>query len=106
MASIVLENPVYRDVYRDLILQSRDMLLDGLKRLEAQGLLSVAESRTNFAFIRLQDARGIFDALADRGIMVRRFGEEHLRITAGTQAENREVLAALEFLIKHPDARM
>lgn len=106
MASIVLENPVYLETYREILQQSRDMLLEGLKRLQAQGLLQVAESCTNFAYVRLDDARGIFDALADRGIIVRCFGEDHLRITAGTQAENQEVLAALEFLIRHPDARV
>lgn len=105
MASVVLENPVYLDVYRELILESRDMLLQGLRRMEKDGLLTVAESRTNFAFLQLDGAAGIFRALADRGIIVRCFGDGHLRITAGTQAENREVLAALEFLIRHPDAR-
>lgn len=104
MAARILENPVYHEVYRDLLLQSRDMLLAGLRELEGAGLLRVAESCTNFAYVQVEGARKVYAALADRGILIRCFGEDHLRITAGTQAENEEVLAALGFLLRHPDA--
>ena len=78
--------------------------LDFLKALEADGLLRVFDSCTNFAYLQVPEARALFAGLADRGIIVRRFGEEHLRITAGTQAEHQEVLAVLNFLLRHPDA--
>lgn len=104
MAAVVLENPAYHEVYRELLLASRDMLVTGLKALEADGLLQVYDSCTNFAYLQVPEARALFAGLADRGIIVRRFGEEHLRITAGTQAENQEVLAVLNFLLRHPDA--
>ena len=64
----------------------------------------VYDSCTNFAYLQVPEAKALFAGLADRGIIVRRFGEEHLRITAGTQAENQEVLAVLNFLLRHPDA--
>ena len=101
MAAVVLENPAYREVYRELLIASRDMLMEGLRRLQDKGLLTVQESCTNFAYIRVENARQIFEALADRGILVRLFGEDHLRITAGTQAENQEVIACLDFLIQN-----
>ena len=104
MAAVVLENPAYHEIYRELLLASRDMLVTGLKALEADGLLRVFDSCTNFAYLQVPEARALFAGLADRGIIVRRFGEEHLRITAGTQAENQEVLAVLNFLLRHPDA--
>lgn len=104
MAAVVLENPAYHEIYRELLLASRDMLVTGLKALEADGLLQVYDSCTNFAYLQVPEARALFAGLADRGIIVRRFGEEHLRITAGTQAENQEVLAVLNFLLRHPDA--
>ena len=104
MAAVVLENPAYHEIYRELLLASRDMLVTGLKALEADGLLQVYDSCTNFAYLQVPEAKALFAGLADRGIIVRRFGEEHLRITAGTQAENQEVLAVLNFLLRHPDA--
>lgn len=104
MAEVVLRNPVYHDVYRDLLLQSRDMLYTGLQALEKDGLLQVYETCTNFAYVRTPHARWLFDELADRGILVRCFGGEHLRITAGTQAENAEVLASIGFLLRNRES--
>ena len=100
MATVVLKNPLYHDVYRELILTSRDMLLDGMKKLEAQGLLRrVYDSCTNFVFAEVDNAKAIQDDLADRGIIIRRFGDDRLRITASTEQDNREVLAILQFLL-------
>ena len=101
MTRIVLENPVYYDVYRDLLLASRDQLFTGMKKLEEKGLVDrVYDTRTNFVFVKLAGARFVYEELLDRGIIVRCFGNEYLRITAGTQGENNEVLASLNFLLK------
>lgn len=40
--------------------------------------------------------------MKERGILVRLFGDNRMRITAGTEAENREVLETLRFLLRHP----
>ena len=104
MANVVLANPVYRDVYRDLLIESRNMLLEGFRKLQADGLIDrVYDSCTNFVYLRLADAKRIYALLLDRGILIRRFGEGHLRITAGTQAENEELLAVMRFLLTHED---
>jgi histidinol-phosphate aminotransferase len=101
MASIVLKNRMYKTVYNEILLTSRDMLVDGFRNLENKGLVEeVYQSRTNFAYIRLNDAMGVFNWLADRGVIVRRFGENYLRITAGKQEENRELLSAMEVFLK------
>lgn len=100
MARVVLQNPLYRDVYVDLILTSRVMLTDGLRRLQDKGLIErVYDSRTNFAFVKTANARLLWQQLADSGIIVRCFGDEYLRITAGTQSENRELLSAIEYFL-------
>lgn len=101
MAGTVLRNPTYREVYTDLILRSRDLLLEGMRRLQRDGLVeSVCDSCTNFVYVRLPGAKEIHGQLAERGIIVRCFGEEHLRITAGTQSEDEELLASLRFLLR------
>ena len=104
MANVVISNPVYQDVYRELLIASRDGLLDGFRSLQADGLIErVYDSCTNFVYVRLKDAKRIYDLLCDRGILVRRFGDRHLRITAATQAENEELLAVMRFLLTHED---
>lgn len=96
MARVVLKNPLYRTVYTEILITSRNMLIDGLRRLESQRLIEkVYESRTNFAFIKLQDSEEVFKFLFDNGIIVRNIGKNHLRITAGREEENKEVISAI-----------
>ena len=100
MAAVVLQNPLYHTVYRDLLLISRDQLLDGMKALEQDGLIErVYDSRTNFVLLDVAGAAEIAAEFADRGIAIRRFGDTRLRISTGTQADNNEVLALLRFLL-------
>ncbi len=104
MANVVLANPIYRSVYREILIESRNELLISLRKLEAEGLLDqVYDSCTNFVYIRLKGAKRIYDLLRDRGILVRRFGDDYLRITAATQAENEEVAAVIRFLQMHKE---
>ena len=101
MATVALSNPVYHSVYLGLLLTSRDMLVAGLKKLEAEGLLEkVYDSVTNFAYVKVKGTKEICDDLEDRGIRIRRFGDEFLRITAGTESENKELLATLHYLLR------
>lgn len=97
MASVILNNPLYREVYLPILCQSRDMLLQGAQALQQQGLITRAFSTcTNFVFIEMPRADAVFEDLKDCGILVRCFGDRYLRITAGTESENREVLAYLK----------
>lgn len=101
MAAVVLRNRQYHTSYFDLLIESRDMLVNGLKELESQNLLDkVYDSCTNFAYVETQYAEQLFEQLKERGILVRLLDSNHLRITAGTQAENRELLDTVEFLMK------
>lgn len=101
MAQVVLENPTYYGVYTELIRNSRDQLIRGLRRLENKGWFErVYTSCTNFAFVKLKNTRRVFEQLVDCGIIVRCFGDDYLRITGGTEHENEEVLQALEMILK------
>lgn len=101
MATVLLQNPVYAQVYPGLLLESRRMLLDGFKRLESAGQIErVWDSKTNFVLIQTQQAGELYHQLAERGILVRKIGANFLRITAGTQEENAQVLAVVDLLTK------
>lgn len=106
MANVVLANPIYKNVYREILIESRNELLTSLRRLEVEGLIDrIYDSCTNFVYIRLKGAKRIYDLLRDRGILVRRFGDDYLRITAATQAENEEVTAVIRFLQMHKEVK-
>lgn len=101
MASVVLNNTTYHDIYPRLLCQSREMLMEGMRRLQADGLIDwVCESCTNFVFLQVPDAGELYDEMRERGILVRLFGDDRLRITAGTESENQEVLETMRFLLQ------
>jgi histidinol-phosphate aminotransferase len=76
-----------------VIKQQRDRIVTGLREL---GLAPVP-SDANFVFFGgLPDAAGAWQALLDRGVLVRDVGIPHyLRVTAGTPAETDAFLAAM-----------
>lgn len=79
------------------ILLSKGELLNGVKALAQKfpGQMEVFESDTNFVFIRTSQYAEIFQYMLEQGIAIRKF-TGYLRITAGTNEENKAVLKALE----------
>lgn len=102
IAAVALSNPLYRDVYVDLIKESRKQLSEGFKRLVDRGYVKkLYDSCTNFVLIEVDDAPYFWEELADFGIVVRCLGNDRLRITAGKESENKEVIAAVESVARH-----
>ena len=60
---------------------------------------TVYETSTNFIFMKVKHAKEVFEALKQRSISIR-FMNGYLRVTAGTKAENKEVMEALWELIQ------
>src|SRR5882672_10913182 len=69
-----------------------------------QGLgLRVTPSQANFVYVAVpMAAQQIYEALLDRGVIVRAFGglPRNLRITVGTERENDRLLTALREVLK------
>ena len=102
MATVALSNPLYHEVYRGLLLTSRDMLVTGLRKLEAEGLLEkVFDSVTNFAYVKVKDTREIYDDLAEQR-------DPHPPVRGGISADHggngkqkiTELLATLECILR------
>ncbi len=83
------------------VIQTREKLVAQLKSLGFETLPSTA----NFIFTRHPQHAGIklYQALRDRGIIVRHFKspriEEYLRITIGTNEQSNELVAALQEIL-------
>jgi histidinol-phosphate aminotransferase len=65
----------------------------------------VFPSGANFLLFRVDGGRAIWEALVDRGILVRDFSrwpgvEDCLRVTVGTAAENTAFLSALRDVLR------
>lgn len=95
MAAAVLEHPDYLKQALQSILASRDNLYNSLRALESEfpEELRTVEPVTNFIFMRVKNAGGLFVYLKTFGIVVRHMGD-YLRVTAGTAEENSAFLKA------------
>ena len=85
-----------------LIIAERAKMAELLK--DFPFVVTVYPSDANFLLVKMHDARGIYDYLAERGIVVRDRSKIHLcdnslRITIGTSEENEQLLKALNDLI-------
>ncbi len=81
----------------DEIIRQRGIMAQNLAGLEG---VEVFDSQANYLLIRLPDADKVWDALYEKGILVRDFSKAKyltncLRITVGTEEENNKVVAAL-----------
>jgi histidinol-phosphate aminotransferase len=88
----------------DQLREARDDLADWLA---AQGLLA-AESDANFVlFGRFADRHEVWQALLDRGVLIRETGPEGwLRVSAGTPAEMQAFKSALAAVLKTESIRL
>ena len=80
---------------------SRDSLFAEMKRLQIEmpGKITAIAADANFVFTKADKAGELFEALMKAGIIVRRIGD-YLRITAGRNLENIEVVKAIERFYK------
>lgn len=101
MGAVVLRNPIYGEVYTDMLIAARNLLMEGLRPLHERGLIRLYDSCTNFVFFEVDNAPVIYEDLRDRGILIRCMGERHLRVTAGKEIHCKETLANLRWLIAH-----
>jgi histidinol-phosphate aminotransferase len=84
--------------YVDRLKAERDRVVEGLRAAGAE----VVDSDANFVqFGRFDDTRAVWQALLDRGVLVRDNGVPGwLRVTAGTPAENDAFLDAIRTVLK------
>ena len=101
VGALVLREKEWASYALGQILASRDELQAALDSLAAEfpGQLQVYRSCTNFIFLKPAGAAGLFEGLLEAGVAVRRMGE-FLRVTAGSQEENRRFLEAFRSLFR------
>jgi histidinol-phosphate aminotransferase len=96
------EDKAHFDKTRNQVIESRGWLAEELKNLG----FNVLPSAANFLFVQhnQESAENVSEQLRDLGIIVRHFKqpriEEFLRITVGTEIQNRHLITALVGLLK------
>jgi histidinol-phosphate aminotransferase len=101
LGALAVADRDYFEKTRDMVIATRERIKPQLREL---GFV-FEDSMTNFIFVRHPDKPGkeIFDALRERGIIVRRFDapriKEYLRISIGTDEEMDSLIAALKEIL-------
>lgn len=80
------------------IIAQREILFEALKSISE---VQVFPSTANYLLLKVRDARGIWQSLYDRGVLVRDFSatpflQDCLRVSIGTAEENEKFLGALK----------
>lgn len=99
IAATVLKNKEYIESCRKRIIASRDFIYNALKPICDDGDAEIFNTKTNFVFIKSKKAARLFEFLKAQGILVRCFGE-FLRITAGNDEENNELITQIGLFYK------
>ncbi len=86
-----------------LLRDQRELLSDALKNIKTPNSdLEVFDSCANFVLFRTMNALEVFEALKNRGILIKYVGKAHpllqncLRVTVSTAQENQQFLGALQ----------
>jgi len=92
---IIYNHPDFLKKRLKTIVLSREKLYNGLVKISAENpSFAPVESVANFVFVKTPDSKRIWEFLKEKSIVVRLMGE-YLRITAGTDIEVSETLAAI-----------
>lgn len=104
VGSVLLDHPAYLDECMLQIKDSRDYLFGMLQAMagEQPKIASICNTRSNFVYMKVENAAAAHKALLEQGIAVRLMGN-YLRISAGNERENDALLAALRNYLKGAD---
>lgn len=94
-AAAVLKMMDYLDNCRRQIIDSKNYLYSKLVEISAKTGWTVFNSKTNFIFLKPDNAAELHDFLCSRSILVRKI-DKYLRITAGSKQENLAVIDAIK----------
>jgi histidinol-phosphate aminotransferase len=98
----LIENQMQVQQWIEQILGERDKLTRQLR--EFPFVLNIYPSDANFILVKMHDARGIYEFLREKGVIVRDRSrvflcDESLRITVGSPGENDQLINTLKELI-------
>ncbi len=101
LGTVLFSHPDYIDNCIKTVVNSKKELHKQLSALaqKTEKIQRVYLSHTNFVFMRVENAKAVFEALKEQGIIIRNMGE-FLRITAGSEYENKRLIEALTSVLE------
>ncbi len=94
LGEVLFSHPDYIDSCIETVVKSRKELYSAICEIKSDKIERIYETHTNFVFMKVKNARDIFNKMKENSIIIRNMGD-YLRITAGTQEENEKMLKTL-----------
>jgi histidinol-phosphate aminotransferase len=92
IAAAALANPQVRERNVSLAIRERERVFAAMSKMKG---VTPMPSRANFIFFRIDQPRRVFEALIERGVLIREYADA-LRISIGNPDENDRFLTALQ----------
>ena len=99
LGEVLFSHPDYIDSSIKKVVESKKELFFALTEIKNDKIKRIYDSHTNFVFMKVENAKQVFEEMKNKGIIIRNMGD-YLRITAGTDYENKKTVATLKEILE------
>lgn len=99
LGEVLFSHPDYIDGCIKTVVASKNELYSALKEIKSNKIERIYESNTNFVFMKVKNAKEVFEKMKKSSIIIRNMGD-YLRITAGTKYENEKTVLTLKEILE------
>ena len=99
LGEVLFAHPDYIDNCVETVVNSRKELYNEILKIKSDKIEKVYETHTNFVFMKVKNAKQVFEKMKENSIIIRNMGE-YLRITAGTKYENEKMLETFKKVLE------
>ena len=99
LGEVLFAHPDYIDNCIETVVISRKELYNEILKIKSDKIEKVYETHTNFVFMKVKNAKQVFEKMKENSIIIRNMGE-YLRITAGTKYENEKMLETFKKVLE------
>ena len=99
LGEVLFAHPDYIDNCIEIVVNARKELYSEICKIESSKIEKIYETHTNFVFLKVKNAKQIFEKMKENSIIIRNMGD-YLRITAGSKEENEKMLATFKKVLE------
>ena len=99
LGEVLFSHPDYIDNCIETVVNSRKELYNEILKIKNDKVEKVYETHTNFVFMKVKNAKSVFEKMKANSIIIRNMGD-YLRITAGSKEENKKMLEVFKKVLE------
>ena len=99
LGEVLFSHPDYIDNCIETVVNSRKELYSRVLEIKCDKIEKIYETHTNFVFMKVKNAKQVFDKMKENSIIIRNMGD-YLRITAGSKEENEKMLETFKKVLE------